>query len=344
MLAVLLLALSLQEGGKKLVEFGWDEPDPAFMRRNAEQMDKSPFDGCVFHLNGFTWEVWGAKKFTKEQLQPQIDDLKAASFRRFSSNFLRFNTTPGKLDWFDDHAAVAANARLAAEIAREGKCKGILLDSEAYDGPLFDYRRQRDAATKTWDAYAARARAVGRSVMAAFQEGYPGVTVLATFGHSLPWFQATKDGAKKPLQQVEYGLLASFMDGMVEACSGGARIVDGYELSYGFRKDSEFADAKAEIRERVLPIVADPRKYAEAVSVGFGIWMDRDRHQKPWDLTDFSKNYFTPEALEASLRAAFKTADEYVWLYSESPRWWTKDGKTADLPAPYEGAVQRSRK
>jgi hypothetical protein len=344
MLTSLVLALFLQDGGKKFIEFGWDEPDAAFMRRHAEQMEASPFDGCVFHLNNFTWEVWGTKKFTKEELQPQLDDLKAAPFRRFTSNFLRFNTTPAKIDWFDDYSAVIVNARLAAEIAREGKCKGILLDSEAYDGQLFDYRRQKDAKTKTWEAYAAQARERGREIMKAFQEGYPGVTVLATFAHSLPFWETTKDGKKKPLAEVDYGLLAPFMDGMVDACAGGARIVDGYELAYGFKKEAEFADAKAEIREKVLPIVADPKKYVEVVSAGFGVWMDRDRHKKPWDVNDFSKNYFTPEALEASLRAAFKTADEYVWLYCETPRWWTKEGKTIDLPAPYDEAVRRARK
>ena len=343
MLAVLVLALSLQAGGKKLVEFGWDEPDAAFMRAHAEEMEKSPFDGCVFHVNAFTWEVWGTKKFAKADLQPQLDDLKAAPFRRFNANFLRVNTTPAKLDWFDDYSAVVSNAKLAAEFAREGKCKGILLDSEAYDGPLFDYRKQRDKETKSWDAYAAQARARGREVMTAFQEGYPGVTILATFAHSLPFWQSTKDGKKKPLAEVEYGLLAPFMDGMVEACSGGARIVDGYELSYGFKKESEYVDARTEIRERVLPLVADPKKYSEVVSVGFGVWLDRDRHKKPWDTKDFSKNYFSPEALEASLRAAFKVADEYVWIYNETPRWWSKEGKTVDLPAPYEEAVRRAR-
>jgi hypothetical protein len=66
MMTMFVLALTPQQDGKKLIEFGWDEPDPAFMRAHAEQMEKSPFDGCVFHLNGFTWEVWGAKKFSRE--------------------------------------------------------------------------------------------------------------------------------------------------------------------------------------------------------------------------------------------------------------------------------------
>jgi len=33
---------------KKLIEFGWDEPDMAFMREHAAEMECSPFDGCVF--------------------------------------------------------------------------------------------------------------------------------------------------------------------------------------------------------------------------------------------------------------------------------------------------------
>src|ERR1044071_3921248 len=35
---------------KKLIEFGWDEPDPAFMRQHIAEMEASPFDGCVYHL------------------------------------------------------------------------------------------------------------------------------------------------------------------------------------------------------------------------------------------------------------------------------------------------------
>lgn len=35
--------------GKKLIEWGWDEPDTKFMRANIHQMEKFPFDGLVFH-------------------------------------------------------------------------------------------------------------------------------------------------------------------------------------------------------------------------------------------------------------------------------------------------------
>src|SRR3954464_10505426 len=134
---------------KRLIEFGWDEPDTAFMRQHVTEMEQTPFDGCVFHLTGDSlWGVWGVKAYTDADLKPALDDLKATPFRRFMHNFLRVNTTPGKLDWFDDHSAVVNNVRQMARVAREGKCKGILFDIEQYDGPLFDYGKQRDAKTK----------------------------------------------------------------------------------------------------------------------------------------------------------------------------------------------------
>src|SRR5689334_1414081 len=34
---------------KRLIEFGWDEPDTAFMKKHIGEMEKTPFDGCVFH-------------------------------------------------------------------------------------------------------------------------------------------------------------------------------------------------------------------------------------------------------------------------------------------------------
>ena len=39
---------------KKLIEFGWDEPDTGFLRRHRDQLEQTPFDGCVFHVAGST--------------------------------------------------------------------------------------------------------------------------------------------------------------------------------------------------------------------------------------------------------------------------------------------------
>ena len=144
---------------KKLIEFGWDEPGTSFLRGHLAELERTPFDGCVFHVDArpagsapanLTWHGWGRRAFTADELAAARDDLEAiaGTSTRFRHNFLRFNTTPADLDWFDDHSAVVANARLAAGLARAGHCRGILLDIEQYQGKLFDYRKQRDAARR----------------------------------------------------------------------------------------------------------------------------------------------------------------------------------------------------
>ena len=53
------------------------------------------------------------------------------------------------------------------------------------------------------------------------------------------------------------------------------------------------------------------------------------------------KRGFTPQAFEASIRAALSTADKYVWVYTETPKWWAgANAKTEHLPQAYEDAVR----
>jgi hypothetical protein len=348
-IAVLALLAAGCEPRKKLIEFGWDVPDTAFMRAHIGEMERMPFDGCVYHVSyrrpggtgALTWEAWGRRAFTPAELDPARRDLRATRFRRFRYNFLRLNVTPADLDWFDDYGAVLGNARLAARLAREGRSRGILLDTEAYNAPLFSYARQRDAGTRSWPEYAGQARRRGREVMEALQEGYPGLTVLVTFGYSLPWMESA--AGKKPLAACSYGLLAPFLDGMVWGARGRTRIVDGYELSYGFRDPPQFAAARRTIREELLPLVADRAAYARVVSAGFGLWVDYNWRANGWRADRPDANYFTPAALERSVRAALAAADEYVWIYTETPRWWTAAGGPKDLPPDYVAALRRAR-
>jgi len=335
---------------KQLIEFGWDEPDTAFLRRHIAEMEASPFDGCVFRVaystpdgqpGNFTWEAWGRRPFTEAALQPALADLQATAASRFHHNFLRVNVTPGDVDWFDDFSAILHNARLAARLARQGGATGVLLDVEQYQAPLFEYRRQRDADTKSWDAYRAQVQERGRELMEAFQAGYPNLTLFLTFGYSVPWLE-TKGGTKE-LAECEYGLLVPLLDGMVEAAQGRARIVEGYEPAYYHNKDrSAFRAAHRQATEELLPIVADREKYRRIVSVGFGLWMDFAPAGHAWDGRDGSRNFYTPDEFEASVRAALEAADEYVWIYTETPRWWSNQGTPVNLPKTYDRALRRA--
>jgi hypothetical protein len=348
---VCTLAAPQPSADKKLIEFGWDEPDTSFLRTGIGQIQRTPFDGCVFHVEyrkpdgakgSFTWQGWGNQNFTEQDLKDAFADLRAVRSDTPRCNFLRFNTTPGKLDWFDDLNAVVANARLAAQLARAGRCPGILFDIEQYEGQLFNYRKQRDATSKSWELYASEARKRGGEVMEAFQAGYPGLTVFLTFGYSLPWTQTS--GGKVALADCSYGLLAPFLDGMVEATRGRTRLVDGFEISYGYKTAQQFADGRRTVKHDLLPIVRDAEKYKAVFSLGFGVWLDHDWRKRAWDTEDFSKNHFSPQEFEGSVSAALREADEYVWVYSEVPRWWSAEGKSVKLPEAYVRALREARK
>ena len=333
-----------EKPGKLLIEFGWDEPDTAFMRAHLAEMEQTPFDGVVFHFKGdLAWQSWGTRRFEEKDIQSGVADLKATPFKQLTHNFVRLNTAPAKIDWFDDHAAIVHNVTLVARAAREGGCKGVLFDTEQYEGQLFDYAKQRDAKTKSWDQYAAQARLRGREVMQAFQEGYPDVTLFLTFGYSLPREESANDPARLPT--VHYGLLAPFLDGMVDAAKGKTCIVDGYELSYGYKDISRFASAYQAMKTGVLPFVhADHDRYHEVFSFGFGVWMDHNWRKNGWNETDFSKNFYTPDTFEKTVTTAIKTSDQYVWIYTESPRWWSDQGKSVKLPQAYDKALRSAKK
>lgn len=347
--AALALAGASCAPRKKLVEFGWDIPDTAFLRAHLAEMEQTPFDGCVFQVNGvgsdgqshsLSWKGWSARRFTEPELRSALEDLQALRPARFRHNFLRLNVTPGDVDWFDDFTPVLANAQLAAGLARAGRARGILLDVEQYEGPLFDYARQRDAATRSFAAYAAQARRRGRELMQALETGQPGLRVLLSFGYSVPAWMLRRDGRSLP--EIGYGLLPAFLDGMVDGARHG-RLVDGYELSYGFRQPERFAAAYDEMQQGVLPIVSNPARYRGVTSFGFGIWLDYDWRRNGWSADSPGQNYFSPEDFERAVRAALAVSDEYVWIYSETPRWWSAQGGRVSLPDAYVEALRRAR-
>ena len=329
--------------GKKLLEWGWDEPDTKFMRANIDQMEQFPFDGLVFHANsskggGLTWEMWGSRKFTLDEFNQAIDDLKTTNFNRLTDRFLRVNVTPGKVDWFDDQESATAlnNFGVAAQVAKQGRCKGFMFDVEQYEGKLFDYRQQKHKDSKTFAEYKAKVRQRGSEWMKEVNRHFPDLTILLTFGYSI----AQPRGNVKDRSASSYGLLADFLDGMLDACSKEAILVDAWESSYSYKEPRQFEQAYQTIKKKAPDWAAVAAKYRSQVKAGFGLWMDNDWRRKGWDVTDFSKNHFNPAGFEAAVRSALRISDEYVWIYTEQPRWWTKE----KLPQAYIDALAKARK
>ena len=336
---------------KQLIEFGWDEPDARFMREHIAQLQASPFDGCVFHVDyrtaqgdsgNFTWKVWGRRRFRDDDLAAARAHLRATRFGRFRENFLRVNVTPGDLDWFEDHSAVLANLELAARLAREAGCPGVLFDVEPYEGKLWEFGAQTEKLPRTWDEMATQLRARGAEAMRAFERGYPGLTVFFTMAYSMPLHETSVWNL--PLTKARYGLFVPFLDGMVSAASSRVILVDGHEASYPYRESHHFSAKADTMRNAVRRLAAEPDRYVQRLSRSFGIWLDFDWRNRGWDAKDASKNYFSPTTLASSVRAALQHADRYVWIYSETPRWWSSEGGTQHLPAAYDSVLRAVRR
>ncbi len=327
--------------GKKLIEWGWDEPDTQFIRDNIEKMEQYPLDGLVFHVTSskggnLTWEMWGTRKFDIDEFRHSIDNLKATNFHHFTDRFLRVNVTPGNVDWFDDEAwaVVVSNFAVAAQVAKQGGCKGFMFDVEQYNEGLFDYRKQKRRESKTFAEYQAAVRERGREWIRQINRQFPDITILLTFGYRI-----AQPPEGKSREESHYGLLADFLDGLLEACSEKTQIVDAWEYSYPYKDRKQFEEAYTTIKNQSVEWTAVPDKYRRHVKAGFGIWMDCRWRQVGWNLDDFSKNHFTPEEFEAAVRAALDVSDRYVWIYTEQPRWWTNER----LPKEYVEALADAR-
>ena len=329
---------------KGLIEWGWDEPDTGLLRENVARMEEMPFDGLVFHAMArhggkkvnFSWEAFGKERFAPEELREALADLKATGRRRLRDLFLRYNVTPG-VEWFDDAAwpSVLANARVGAAFAREAGITGWMFDVEDYGTELFHYDGRKDRAAHPFAEYRAKVRERGKSFGAAVAEAHPTITLFLTLGYSL----SSPDASEKDRKDSRYGLLADFLDGILESAAPGMKLVDGWEPAYPYQRPEQFAEARRITVEKGPSWSAVPEKHRRQVSVSFGLWMDYDWRKKGWDAADPSKNYFTPQAFETSVRAALERADRWVWIYTEKPRWWTREA----LPEAYVEALRRAR-
>lgn len=332
-----------QRDSKKLIEFGWDEPNTAYLKAHIAEMEKMPFDGVVLDAEytdaqnkaqSVSQVDFGPEEISWDSLQPALKNLRQTHFKRFTDNFLRFNTFPGTIDWFDDFTPILHNAEIIAKFCKQAHLKGILFDEEPYGFPIFNYAKQKYSHQHTFEQYEAQARQRGQEMMKAFQKGYPNLTLFLAFGYS------AAGENPKAWPQVGYGLLPAFLDGIIKGAKGKTVIVDGYEMSYPGHTTTDFDTYYNNIKVKNRNLCTYPDKYGQYISAGFGIWMDLNWNHTGWHTNNLSLNARTPENLEETLVNALTRSDRYVWLYSEQARWFPP----SKLPDAYENAVRAARK
>ena len=156
------------------------------------------------------------------------------------------------------------------------------------------------------------ARQRGRQVMTAIASSMSKVVILSLYAYSAP-HNYLRTG--RALANVPYGLLPAFYDGVLELMPHEGRLVDGYEPAYFFKRRSQFLDGYKKIAE-ARTLSTFPDLYEKKVSAGFGLWIDYKRNP----------NYFTPKEFETAVRDALEVSDEYVWIYSNGPRFFPPAG------------------
>ncbi len=341
---------------KKLIYYGWGIRDTTFVRDHWQEMEQMPFDGVGIAVaidrkawqqgktdtgNQLAWNLFGPKAFRLDDFRPAIDDLKAVRWRKFTDNFLPACICSSGQDfgfnWFDERRwkTVLNNWRILVTIAKEGGCKGIILDPEHYGAYFFHYPEMRKRVDKPFEAYSERVRQCGQQLMNATKAIFPDITILMLFGPShLAFYPQVKS-----LEQQDYGLLPPFVDGMMEVADRRAKFVDLCEFAYGYKDRHQFLAAYHTIVNKAPTFSLFPELYRSKIRVGFGLWLDYGSGRQGWYVDDFRKNHFSPEEFQRSLQMALELSDEYVWIYTQQPRFFPPER----LPDAYLNAIKAAR-
>lgn len=333
---------------KKLIEFGWDMPNPGFIKQNVQQMEKRPFEGIITTLKEgkkvFLHQPYDLKSFTED-----MNNLRDTKFSKFTDNFiLMWATTDEKWDWFSesDWAALEHNIRLFAQMAQAGRYVGIAFDPEVYKqfgANPWMYSNLLHAQKKSFEEYSQQVRKRGEKFIQALQQELPGMKLLTLFQLSFLPEILDEPNSTKQMRQLstdQYALLPAFLNGMLDGAQPNTVIIDGNENAYYYSGQEDFAQTDNLIRQKALALIApeNHQKYARQLQVGQAVYIDHlFALRQPQ--TSFLSYYLTPKErekwLEHNMYHALSTSDEYVWCYSERMNWWKNN-----VPEGVEEAIR----
>lgn len=311
LMALLVLSAGSEAAKKKLIEYGWDLPDTAYPREHIVEMERNAFDGVVFKMNPrgfpgreFGWRAFGRERFDYEHMRPNIEDLKATNFRRFTDNFVQLTVFPGQVDWFDPAwGDIIHNCGLLARAAKEAGCKGIMFDPEAYGQMIWQYNQYKPELKQahTIEQYAHKIRIRGRQFMDAINKEYPDITLLCLYGPST----GTSLWADQKPEDTHFGLLRHFYQGMLDVATPGTTIVDGWE----WWKDPS---KKGEGRGFWKAGFSDSKWHP--MSIG-QFW--EEQGEPAYDGCAWYRVTFTPPAVQAGKQMflVFGAVDEQAWVW-----------------------------
>lgn len=340
-------ALAFEPGtkGKKLISYGQDWPNPAYLRQHIVEMEKHPFDGVVIGVtesrepvlghDALGWKIWSRQRIELEQITGAIEDLRATKFNKFTDNFILIESMPGDVNFFEpDFDVILHNVRMMARVAKRGGCVGLEFDPEEYsDEHVWSYSKWSPAkrGNHTEEEYIAQARYRGEQFMGTICSEFDSPKILMLFGPALT--SSYQRGGKH-----DYRLLAPFVEGMCRGADGGSQIIDGFEQSYGYRTTLAFAEGRKAILA-ARETFSDKQAFDHFMRVGFGLWNDCDSGHRGWYPDQPELNYFQPDTFQTAVFGGLSYSDEYVWVWREKLGEWEEK----NFNPAYDEAMRQGR-
>lgn len=332
---------------KKLIEYGWDVPTPAFVAANIREMEKRPFDGLIMRPAGSDrGNIFRGGKWNPVDYEADMKAMRDIRWGKFRNNFLMMYSA-SEMDWFSDTDwdAVLNNVTIMARIARAGRCS-LAFDAEPYGMSPWSYLVQKHSRQKSYVEYAAKVRQRGKQFAEAIRRVIPSNVLLTFFTYSL---FPTEMGITDPLRREQalagetYSLYIPFLNGVLEGMGPRMTMTDGNEPSYYYDNSEKFYQAYHAMRQGALNLI--PRecvgKFQTQTQASQALYMDFIFAKVSWK--NIAALYLTPEEqakwFEHNVYYALKTTDEYVWLYSEKMDWW----KNKDIPPGMEEAIVQAK-
>jgi len=332
---------------KKLIEYGWDVPTPAFVRDNIAKMEERPFDGLIMRVAGKgRGNIFSGGKWDVADYQADFAALRDIQWGQFKHNFLIMYAA-SEQDWFsdDDWANVLSNVDIMARCAKAGGCH-LAFDAEPYGKNPWSYSQQKHAADKSFAEYSAKARQRGQQFIQAVGKVLPDNVLVTFFTFSIFAGQMDlQDPAKREdaLKQHGYGLYYPFLLGMLDGLGPRMTITDGNEPSYYYDNSEKYFAAHHMMRQRALGLIPPELvgKFQTNTQASQALYMDYVFAKVNWP--NIPARSMTPEEqaqwFQHNVYWALKTTDEFVWCYSEKMNWWTDK----DVPAGMEDAIVKAR-
>jgi hypothetical protein len=324
---------------KRLIYYGWDSPDTCYVARHWRDIDQMPFDGLGVHValdpakpvrgdgctgNLLGWQVFGRRLAQPERLTQRAMELREPMWGRVKENFLPVAIATRDQDlgfnWFDDArwAEMTRNWEDLIVLARNGGCRGILVDPEHYDYEceLFNYRHHREQrSAKSFGEYTLQVFRRGRSLGAVIRREFPTITLAFTYGYGL----AAENGrGGNDLSNARYALLPAFLDGLIRGAGENARFVDLYEQGHGFTQAGQWEAGLLKNREEALKLTNEPALYGRFFKAGTSVRLDAEWARRGRaGMSGAGEARHVSNGVCDAVRHAIASSRQYVWLYSE---------------------------